>query len=95
MKPISTDIQNIIKYVPGLNCLVLATYFYNCGVLHKSFQTEAGGILRMTCAALLVQIPFELLLWLLPTAEHLLRFLMQYLVCFVCAHILIKIQKNW
>ncbi len=95
MKPISTDIQNVIKYVPGLNCLVLATYFYNCGVLRKSFRTEITSILRMTCAALLVQAPFELLMRLLPTAEHLLQFLMQYLVCFTCAHILIKIQKNW
>lgn len=95
MKPISIDIQNVIKYVPGLNCLVLAGYFYNCVVLQKSFRTELKGILRMTCTALLVQAPFELLIWLLPTAEHLLRFLMQYVVCIVCGHILIKLQETW
>ena len=95
MKPISIDTQKVLQFVPILNCTLLAVFFYNRFVLGKLLREEWKGILYMTAAGLFAQVPFRILILALPTAECLLQFLMQYVVCIVCGHILIKLQETW
>lgn len=94
MKPLSTDIQKKIIYLPGINITIPFIFLYNCLFLKNPMKVLPTALMIIITSFLPFEICALFIVKAYPSITEVVEFINAYLISLVIGYRLVKYQAT-